>query len=155
MGMHTRRRRTESGAAAVEFAFIMPILLLLVFAIIQYALYFWAYQGGADAARSAARLAAVNQLVECDDFQAAVATDVSSVSDDAPDVKRHYENAAGTKIDGDDSEIGDFVVVGVTFESADLKIPFLPFVKDGVVESTARARIDFENPDGEKPEECA
>jgi Flp pilus assembly protein TadG len=35
-----RRRRDEGGAAAVEFALLAPIVLLLVFGIIQYGLYF-------------------------------------------------------------------------------------------------------------------
>ncbi|MEX0428592.1 TadE/TadG family type IV pilus assembly protein [Nocardioides sp. DS6] len=45
------RRRDESGASAVEFAIIAPILLLLIFLIIEAALYFYAR----DTAQSASR----------------------------------------------------------------------------------------------------
>jgi len=46
-----RRRRDDSGASAVEFAVIAPILLLLVFTIIEAALYLYAR----DTAQSASR----------------------------------------------------------------------------------------------------
>lgn len=55
---HARRRRDARGAAAVEFALIMPILLLLVFGIISYG-YMLSFrqaisQGAAEGARAAA-----------------------------------------------------------------------------------------------------
>jgi Flp pilus assembly protein TadG len=55
---HRRRRRTESGAAAVEMALVMPLLLLLVFGIIAYG-YMLSFrqalsQGAAEGARAAA-----------------------------------------------------------------------------------------------------
>lgn len=46
-----RRRRDDAGASAVEFAVIAPILLLLVFTIIEAALYLYAR----DTAQSASR----------------------------------------------------------------------------------------------------
>ena len=145
--------RTERGAAAVEFAFIMPILFLILFAIIQYGLYFWAYQGGSDAARSAARLGAVGNPVGCDDFRAAVNEDIAGVSDDPGAViSRTYEDAGGATVDPANVDIGDYVVVDISFESTDLQIPFLPFVNDGQVNASARARVDYLN--NGKPEAC-
>src|SRR6476660_9197982 len=53
------RRRGEGGAAAVEFALVMPLLLVLVFGIIQYGWYFYAMQAGSSAVGDAARRVAV------------------------------------------------------------------------------------------------
>lgn len=55
---HARRQRDTRGAAAVEFALIMPILLLLVFGVISYG-YMLSFrqaisQGAAEGARAAA-----------------------------------------------------------------------------------------------------
>ena len=145
--------RTERGAAAVEFALIMPILFLILFAIIQYGLYFWAYQGGSDAARSAARLGAVGNPVACDDFEDAVKQDIAGVGDETTaEVSRSYEDAGGASIAAANVDIGDYVVVDVTFESTDLRIPFLPFVNDGEVNASSRARVDYLN--NGKPEAC-
>lgn len=58
MSVGRRRAPSERGAAAVEFALVVPLLLLLVFGIVQYG-YMLTYrqaisQGAAEAARSAA-----------------------------------------------------------------------------------------------------
>jgi Flp pilus assembly protein TadG len=52
-----RFRRCDSGLAAVEFALIAPILLMLIFGIIIYSLYFCAYMGVRVAATEGARAA--------------------------------------------------------------------------------------------------
>ena len=133
----SKRGRTQRGAAAVEFALVMPLLLLLVFGLIQYGLYFWAYQGGSDAARAAARLAAVGNPVTCDDFRAAVRSDIANVGDEAgATITRNYDNASGT-----DVAVGDTVTITVEFDSIDLNMPFLPFIDDGVVHSEANSRV--------------
>ncbi len=54
-----RRRRDQGGAAAVEFALILPIMLLLLFGLIQYGYYFYAMQAGSSAVGDAARRIAV------------------------------------------------------------------------------------------------
>ena len=62
--MHTktvqRRRGDERGAAAVEFALVGVLLFTLLFGILQFGMWFWAWQAGGHAAREAARVAAVN-----------------------------------------------------------------------------------------------
>jgi Flp pilus assembly pilin Flp len=52
-------RRRENGAAAVEFALLLPLLVLLLFGFIQFGLAFNARIQATNAAREAARLAAV------------------------------------------------------------------------------------------------
>jgi Flp pilus assembly protein TadG len=58
----TRRGRTheERGAAAVEMALILPVLILLVFGIIQFSLAYNRQQGLHAAAREGARIASLS-----------------------------------------------------------------------------------------------
>lgn len=52
-------RRADRGSAAVEFALVVPILLALVFGIVDYGLYFSNTLGARSGARDAARHAVV------------------------------------------------------------------------------------------------
>lgn len=64
--MHLRRGSREHGASAVEFALVLPILVVLVFGIVTFGLTFFRWQAVQSAAREAARVYAVT-----DDFNAA------------------------------------------------------------------------------------
>ena len=66
--MRLRRRRTEDGAAAVEFALVLPILLVIVFAIISFGWVFAQSLALSNSARQAARYAAVENRT-CDDVK--------------------------------------------------------------------------------------
>ena len=145
-----RRRGVEGGAAAVEFALVLPILLLLVFGILQYGLYFWAMQGGSDIARDAARRAAVGQPATCAAFKSGITGDVRALVGDAPQVVlRSYTKADPTR---PAIAVGDEVTVRIEFTSFDLQLPFLPFIEDGRVTSEASARVDFVP---QQPEACS
>lgn len=138
------RRGKEGGAAAVEFALVLPLLLLLVFGIIQYGLYFWAMQGGSDIARDAARRSAVGAPAECNQLRTDVVADVDGLTGTGSSV--HFDRTylrGGTEIAAADVRIGDSVEVDLRFTSFDLRLPFLPFVDDGLVTATAEARVDF------------
>lgn len=52
-----RRRGSERGAELVEFAFVLPFLLLLIAGIVDFALLFHSYEVSTNAAREGARLA--------------------------------------------------------------------------------------------------
>lgn len=153
--MHTlakrRRQRDERAAVAVEFALILPILFVLLFGIIQYGLYFWSAQGGASAAREAARRAAVGDMTSCTEFRTHVQDRIDSVGPGSATatVTRTYTNGPGNT----DSavEVGDIVTVGVTFNSIDLNIPLLPFVGDGRITQSADSRVENVP---EAPETC-
>lgn len=54
-------RGTERGQAMVEFALVLPILCMILFAIIQFGLAFWRYQQVSAAASEGARRAAVSR----------------------------------------------------------------------------------------------
>ena len=58
-------RRSDEGAAAVEFALVSILLFLLIFGLVEFGLGYFTEQGAAAAAREAARRAAVGQLTSC------------------------------------------------------------------------------------------
>lgn len=144
-----RRLSDDRGAAVVEFALIMPVLLLLVFGTIQYGLYFWAMQGGSDIARSAARMSAVGDPAACATFRARIEEQIDDLTgtSGSATINRAYTKQAGPAVN-----VGDTVVVEVEFDSFDLNLPLLPFIDDGRVTSTAEARVDYVP---SQPEECA
>lgn len=61
-----QRTRDQRGAAALEMAIVLPILILLVFGIIQFSIYFNRLQGLQAAAREGARVAALPQSSQSD-----------------------------------------------------------------------------------------
>lgn len=54
-----RLRKREEGAAAVEFAIVATLLMLLVFGVIEFGLWIAQYESMSSAAREGARVAAV------------------------------------------------------------------------------------------------
>jgi Flp pilus assembly protein TadG len=150
LGALRPRRRTETGAAALEFALVMPVLLLLIFGLIQWGLYFWAYQGGADAARQAARTSATGQWATCSTFRTNTRSAIGNLATNSATVTRSYTpgptNATGTV------QAGDYVTVSVSFQTTNLNFPFVPFVHDGVVTQTAKARVEYAET---QPETCS
>lgn len=57
--------KREDGAAAVEFALLASLLLLLIFAIVEFGIGFFTQQAAAASAREAARQAAVGTITSC------------------------------------------------------------------------------------------
>lgn len=58
-----RRERGQRGAVAVEFALILPVLLLLVLGIIEFGFGYHAWDATQNAAREGARVGAVNPSI--------------------------------------------------------------------------------------------
>jgi len=62
-----RLRRDQSGATAVEFAFLAPVLILILMGITGYGGYFWMSHSVQQLANDAARAASLaNCWTECD-----------------------------------------------------------------------------------------
>jgi Flp pilus assembly protein TadG len=147
-----RRRRSERGTAAVEFALVMMPLVVLLFGAIQYGLYFWAMQGGSDIARSAARLSSVddNATRTCVGFGDGIRSQIDGLTGDpaTATITRTYTDTSSPAGIAE----GDTVKVSVRFKSVDLHFPFVPFVHDGLVTASATSRVDYvkdrDNPPG-------
>jgi len=103
----------ERGASAVEFAIILPILIMLIFGIIQFGIAYNKYIAVTHAVREGARLAAVGLYEDPDfDFEQAVRDSAPTIEIDTIMV----ENPEGLKI-------GNPVVVTVTVEIFYIDIP--------------------------------
>lgn len=65
--------RREQGQAMVEFAVVLPLLLLLLFAIVQFGIVFNHYVALTDAVRAGSRVAAVSRFEPCPSCKAETA----------------------------------------------------------------------------------
>ena len=140
-----RRQRGQRGAAAVEFALVMPLLLVLVFGIIQYGWYFYAMQAGSSAVGDAARRVAVGNCPAASDVQTLIynklggATTASSSGGVTTTVT--YTNTDGSA-DTSPGHIGGSVLVTATFPTLNLHFPFIPVPNGGSVTRSTFARIE-------------
>lgn len=128
--MTRRRERGERGAAAVEFALVSLIMITLVASVIQFALYFWGYQGASSAAREAARLGAVNP---CDEA-AIIARGKLRASEAAPVV-----GTPAVTVTAPTKAVGAALTVKVTFTTVNIGI--IPGF-DAQISKSATTRIE-------------
>ena len=134
-------RRDEGGSAAVEFALVLTPLLTILFGLMQYAMYFYSMQGGADAARQAARLSSVGVPTSCSDLTSRISSSLSVGGATNLAVSRAYAKGPGNT--ATTVEIGDQVTVRVTFKSVDFSLPFVPLPNGGTVDNSATVRVDY------------
>lgn len=125
------RRRDERGSTLVEFALVFPVVLLLLFGIIQYAYLYWSLETAAATAREAARRMSVGTDWTCTKAEAQSRAATASVGQGGPQVVADFPQG---------KDIGDRVVVTVTLQTLDVGL--FPLPDDGVVVETARARIE-------------
>jgi Flp pilus assembly protein TadG len=112
MGCRSRqnaRRRArasgERGVALVEFALVMPLLFLILFGIIEFAIAFNDYQSIRQGARNGARQAVVS------DYGTSTSCDINGAAASAPDnAKRIICTAKAETGIGDDLRVGLRVV---------------------------------------------
>ncbi|MGN6251662.1 MAG: TadE/TadG family type IV pilus assembly protein [Marmoricola sp.] len=136
-----RARREEQGAAAVEFALVMPMLMLLVFGLIQYGLYFWALQSGSRAADVTARQLSVGNCQDGTALRAFVTGQLGSAASGTATVSEVYtrvDGSAGTAT----NSAGGTVKVTVSFPTVNLHLPFVPFLSSPSVAQSVTARVE-------------
>jgi Flp pilus assembly protein TadG len=75
------QRRTNSGAAAVEFALVLPLFLAVMFGMLEYSWYFYQQFGVASAVREGARLGVTIDMDATPDPRAAAKTRTKAVLD--------------------------------------------------------------------------
>ena len=106
--LKTLKTKNEKGATAVEFALILPILVMIVFGIFQFGIAFNNWIALTHAAREGARLAAVGQFTE------------QRVRESAPSVQIQTINVTGLS-----GKIGDPITVQVIGNVLNLEIPLV------------------------------
>ena len=92
-----QRRRDERGAAVVEFALILPVLVLFVFGIIQFGQAYSARIELTSAVREGARLAALGNTTEA---AVAQATKAAAKGLNANDIQVTYTASPGSSCAG-------------------------------------------------------
>ena len=141
-----RRRRGERGAAALEFAFVVPIFLILVFGVIQFGLYFYSMQSGTSAVGEATRRMTVGDCQSTGSLQTMLFNRLGSAttaqSGAGITVTPGYTKADGTTAMAAPGEIGGTVKLTVTYPSLDMDFPLIPTPNNGVVTRSATARIE-------------
>lgn len=150
--MSRRPRRSasvrERGAAAVEFALVVPILLVLVFGIIQYGWYFYAMQAGTSATSDAVRRLSVGDCQDTTELNALLVSKLGSARESGTTVQATVVHTTPTSPHATMSSpgtVGGGVELQVEFQTADFNFPFIPVPGDGAVTRTVFARVEDTN----------
>jgi len=121
--------KNERGASAVEFALILPILVILIFGIFEFGIAYNNYIAITHAAREGARLAAVAEdetFIEEEIIKRAPTVEIETIT-----------------IDGLYGKVGMPVTVNVIGKVINIDIPFLA-PKSILLTSSATLRIENE-----------
>jgi Flp pilus assembly protein TadG len=141
-----RERRDQRGAAAVEFGLVLIPMLYIIFATIQYGLYFYSMQAGSSAVNNAVRRVVVGNCTTTGQVQTLIynnlgaATTASSPSGVTTTVT--YQSADGTTTVASPGEIGGAVTVTATYPIVNLHFPFIPMPNAGTVTRTNVGRVE-------------
>jgi Flp pilus assembly protein TadG len=104
------RKRDEEGAAAVEFALVAVFVLIpLLMGIMQFSIWFWAWQQTGHAAREAARYAAVHPTCTSQ-----ISTAGTDAMDNAPVTTSNVSVGAAP------SQVGEPITITVTATAVNL-----------------------------------
>jgi hypothetical protein len=156
LGWRTRHWRADrpvrdAGAAAVEFALVLPVLILILFGIVDYGLYFNAALQSRWGVHDAARMFAVQPV------RGTTTVCGQTVIDSPPDIKRlicqvinNTDSATATRYI--DVELPNGWVVGgalVVCERLDVSglTGFVPFPDSGQIRDKAVLTIEQADPD--------
>lgn len=90
-----RARNTELGQSLVEFSLVLPLLLLLLFAIVDFGRAFYAWNTLSNASREGARVAAVG--ADNSEINTAVNSAMGGLTTTSPTLTRTYTNVGEEK----------------------------------------------------------
>ncbi len=134
------RTRDQRGSAALEFGLVAPVILMMIFGVIQYGYLFWSLQTASATAREAARQLIVGTAEQCVRDRAAGQAGIPALGPSAPQVDAVYHDPSGAVATA--PVLGGLVTVTVAFQSLDLHVPFLPVPDGGMISQEASARVE-------------
>jgi Flp pilus assembly protein TadG len=129
------RLKKEKGAAAVEFALLLPLLVVIVFGITTFGFVYKEYIALTHAARDGARLAAVGK-----DYDYIL----NQIEQDLPE--EIIQSVTIYPFLPTARTVGDSVTVTVKRTPIDMKIPFL-VIPPFELTSTAEMRVEYNKPE--------
>ena len=129
------------GAAAIEFAMLLPVLILIVFGIITFGFAYADYILLTHAARDGARLAAIGKDYDY------ISEQIEGFEKDLPEPQKIIESIEIDPLNPTDRVIGEPVKVTVTGKVLDA--PFMKILKINPIKliSTAEMRVEYNKPD--------
>jgi Flp pilus assembly protein TadG len=143
------RRRTDHGAAAVEFGLVLVPLLIIVFGIIQYGMYFWAMQAGTNATGEAVRRLTVGDCQDSTQLKQLLSNRLGMATSNPSGITTTvvYRKGDGTQaITTAPGEVGDNVDLTVTFDALNMHLPFIPMPDGGTVTRHFFGRVEDTTP---------
>lgn len=146
-----QRTRGARGAAAVEFALVMLPLLLIVFALIQYGMYFYSAQTGSHTVNAAARQLSVGNCQAAGALQDLVDDRLGAAAAGSADVDVEFVNVDGSAPAAPAAanvEIGGTVTLTIEYDTLNFDFPFVPFLDDPKVTRTVTSRVEDTTDEG-------
>lgn len=140
--MRTRRSSDQRGASALEFGLVAPIILMMIFGIIQYGYLYWSLQTAKATAREAARQLIVGTEWSCTHQGALEKVAMPAIGAAPPTIVATYLAPDGVTTAVAPGVNGGLVKVEVSFQTLDMHLPFLPVPHDARVSQHVTARIE-------------
>jgi hypothetical protein len=151
------KQKHQNAQSAVEFALVLPILLLVVLGIIAFGHLFFVYSSLVSASREAARFGAASGMVvggtterfrSCDNIRGEALRLGSFAGLTTSSIAIHYDQGPGTEsigtcpvgAQGPDLELGDRIIVDVSIVYKSI-VPFVPIPEFPMKATTARTII--------------
>ncbi len=128
-----KKQRRDVGQALVEFALILPLLLLIILGILEFSRVFFVYVNLANAAREGTRYGMVNPS-DYDGINQRVRDKIGIVAPEDVDILVSYDTGPGgvTFIDPTGVSLGNRVVVDVEYSVQSLTPVMQPFWPNGL-----------------------
>ena len=139
------RKRDQQGATAVEFALILIPLLTIMFALVQYGLYFYSAQTGSNTANAAVRQLAVGNCQDPAVLATYVNNSLGAAKTANATITRVYTNPDLTTPANPQPAnvlVGGTVKLTIAFPTMNMNFPFVPFLSDSKVTRVVQARVE-------------